>query len=136
MNLRPHMQWLAEVGGYMGEVTSLLVNHLEKIPMSAESDAAKQQLAALKADLDTLASELQGAIVTHTATSDDASANKQALEDLQAEAAALRAQVASIRTILQPAPVAVPVPAAPVTTTVTDPATGTITTTAAAANGA
>lgn len=135
MDLRPHMQWLVEVGAYMGEVSSLLASHLvEKIPMSAEADAAAQQMAALKSDLSSLAAELQSAMTTHTATADDASANKQALLAANAEIIQLRAQVAAIRAVLQPDAA----PAVTVTTTA-DPATGTATTTTAAAtagNGA
>jgi predicted nucleic acid-binding Zn-ribbon protein len=90
-----HHDYLIEVAGYVGKCADFLLNHMEHL-MSAESGAAKQEIASLKADIASLEialNDYRAATAAAVAAADD---DKQALIDLQAEAAAMRQQIASL----------------------------------------
>jgi predicted nucleic acid-binding Zn-ribbon protein len=90
-----HHDYLIEAAGYIGKCADFLLNHLEQL-MSAESDAAKQEIAALRTDIASLEMSLNDSRAATAAAVAAAADDKQALIDLQAEAAAMRQQIASL----------------------------------------
>ena len=79
----------------MCKCADFLMSNMEQI-MSPESEAAKQEIAALKADIERLGTYISD---DRTSTADAlaaAASDKQALIDLQAEAAAMRERIAAL----------------------------------------